>query len=72
MGPSEGLLLRFFRKFYAPFLLHRVTRMVVVSGARGIHGWPCGGWPARGSATPWVFLSVGQERSLGGGGVQSL
>lgn len=30
VGPSEGLLLRFFRKFYAPFLLHRVTRMVVV------------------------------------------
>ncbi|XP_072489852.1 NPC1-like intracellular cholesterol transporter 1 [Notamacropus eugenii] len=26
---SEGLLLRFFRKFYAPFLLHGVTRVIV-------------------------------------------
>lgn len=32
---SEGLLLRFFRKVYAPLLLHRVTRVVVVSGAGG-------------------------------------
>lgn len=31
----EGYLLRFFRKVYAPFLLHRVTRVVVVSGAGG-------------------------------------
>ncbi|KAM7120692.1 NPC1-like intracellular cholesterol transporter 1 [Molossus nigricans] len=29
-GQSEGLLLRFFRKVYAPFLLHRVTRVVVL------------------------------------------
>ncbi|XP_040820763.1 NPC1-like intracellular cholesterol transporter 1 isoform X2 [Ochotona curzoniae] len=28
--PSEGLLLHFFRKIYAPFLLHRVTRVVVL------------------------------------------
>nr|XP_020019577.1 Niemann-Pick C1-like protein 1 [Castor canadensis] len=28
--PSEGLLLRFFRKLYAPFLLHWVTRPVVL------------------------------------------
>uniref|UniRef100_A0A8D2IHB5 NPC1 like intracellular cholesterol transporter 1 n=1 Tax=Urocitellus parryii TaxID=9999 RepID=A0A8D2IHB5_UROPR len=27
---NEGLLLRFFRKTYAPFLLHRITRRVVV------------------------------------------
>ncbi|XP_006217208.1 NPC1-like intracellular cholesterol transporter 1 [Vicugna pacos] len=27
---NEGLLLRFFRKVYAPLLLHRVTRVVVV------------------------------------------
>ncbi|XP_017514095.1 NPC1-like intracellular cholesterol transporter 1 isoform X2 [Manis javanica] len=27
---SEGLLLRFFRKVYAPLLLHRVTRVVVL------------------------------------------
>ena len=32
---SEGLLLRSFRKFYAPLLLHPVTRAVVVSGAGG-------------------------------------
>ncbi|XP_055969411.1 NPC1-like intracellular cholesterol transporter 1 [Sorex fumeus] len=30
VSQSEGLLLRFFRKIYAPFLLHRVTRGVVV------------------------------------------
>jgi hypothetical protein len=36
--PSEGLLLRFFRKLYAPFLLHWVTRPVVVSGLRGCRG----------------------------------
>ncbi|XP_008158848.2 NPC1-like intracellular cholesterol transporter 1 [Eptesicus fuscus] len=29
-GQREGPLLRFFRKVYAPFLLHRVTRVVVV------------------------------------------
>ncbi|XP_058152663.1 NPC1-like intracellular cholesterol transporter 1 [Dasypus novemcinctus] len=29
--PGEGLLLRFFRKTYAPFLLHRVTRGVVLA-----------------------------------------
>lgn len=29
-SPREGHLLRFFRKVYAPFLLHRVTRVVVV------------------------------------------
>uniref|UniRef100_A0A6I8PF59 NPC1 like intracellular cholesterol transporter 1 n=1 Tax=Ornithorhynchus anatinus TaxID=9258 RepID=A0A6I8PF59_ORNAN len=28
---GEGLLLRFFRRFYVPFLLHRVTRVVVDS-----------------------------------------
>ncbi|XP_020839715.1 NPC1-like intracellular cholesterol transporter 1 [Phascolarctos cinereus] len=28
---SEGFLLRFFRKFYAPFLLHRFTRVVVLA-----------------------------------------
>ncbi|XP_038609969.1 NPC1-like intracellular cholesterol transporter 1 [Tachyglossus aculeatus] len=27
---GEGLLLRFFRRFYVPFLLHRVTRVVVM------------------------------------------
>uniref|UniRef100_A0A4X2K478 NPC1 like intracellular cholesterol transporter 1 n=1 Tax=Vombatus ursinus TaxID=29139 RepID=A0A4X2K478_VOMUR len=27
---GEGFLLRFFRKFYAPFLLHRFTRVVVL------------------------------------------
>ncbi|XP_006832319.1 PREDICTED: niemann-Pick C1-like protein 1 [Chrysochloris asiatica] len=29
-SPKEGLLLRFFRQVYAPFLLHRVTRGVVI------------------------------------------
>ncbi|XP_054427272.1 NPC1-like intracellular cholesterol transporter 1 isoform X2 [Pteronotus mesoamericanus] len=29
-GPSEGLLLRFFRKVYAPFLLRRATRVTVL------------------------------------------
>lgn len=29
-GQSEGLLIGFFRKVYAPFLLHRVTRVVVL------------------------------------------
>ncbi|XP_037357485.1 NPC1-like intracellular cholesterol transporter 1 [Talpa occidentalis] len=29
-GQSEGFLLKFFRKFYTPILLHRVTRGVVV------------------------------------------
>ncbi|XP_016074739.1 PREDICTED: Niemann-Pick C1-like protein 1 [Miniopterus natalensis] len=29
-GQREGFLLRFFRKVYAPFLLHRITRVVVV------------------------------------------
>ncbi|XP_053783243.1 NPC1-like intracellular cholesterol transporter 1 [Desmodus rotundus] len=29
-GPSEGLLLRFFCKVYVPFLLHQVTRVVVL------------------------------------------
>nr|KAF6267896.1 NPC1 like intracellular cholesterol transporter 1 [Pipistrellus kuhlii] len=29
-SPREGHLLRFFRKVYAPFLLHRATRVVVV------------------------------------------
>ncbi|XP_066210371.1 NPC1-like intracellular cholesterol transporter 1 [Saccopteryx leptura] len=29
-GQREGFLLRFFRKVYAPLLLHRVTRVVVV------------------------------------------
>ncbi|XP_004676600.1 PREDICTED: Niemann-Pick C1-like protein 1 [Condylura cristata] len=29
-GQSEGFLLRFFRKFYTPILLHKVTRGVVV------------------------------------------
>ncbi|XP_053510806.1 NPC1-like intracellular cholesterol transporter 1 isoform X2 [Artibeus jamaicensis] len=28
--PNEGLLLRFFQKVYAPFLLHQVTRVVVL------------------------------------------
>lgn len=32
---GEGLLLRFFRRVYAPWLLHRVTRVVVVSEAGG-------------------------------------
>lgn len=32
---KEGLLLRFFRKIYAPFLLHRFIRPVVVCGLKG-------------------------------------
>ena len=35
---DEGLLLRCFRKFYVPFLLHRFTRVVVVSGDGGEAG----------------------------------
>lgn len=35
---SEGLLLRSFRKFYVPLLLHGVTRVVVVSGTGGAAG----------------------------------
>ncbi|KAM5302751.1 NPC1-like intracellular cholesterol transporter 1 isoform 2-T2 [Glossophaga mutica] len=35
---SEGLLLRFFRKVYAPFLLHRVTRVVVLLLALALFG----------------------------------
>lgn len=52
-GQSEGLLLRFFRKVYVPLLLHRVTRVVVVSGAggsacpQGPRARPCAGWLGR-------------------------
>lgn len=56
---SEGFLLQFFRKFYVPFLLHRLTRVVVVSGAGGA----AGGLPPPG------------QRGLAGsarGGVESL
>ena len=28
--PSEGFLLPFMRKYYAPFLLHNITRIIVV------------------------------------------
>ncbi|KAF3817037.1 hypothetical protein GH733_013779 [Mirounga leonina] len=35
---SEGLLLRFFWKFYVPFLLHRVTRVVVPLLFMGLFG----------------------------------
>ncbi|XP_029770594.1 NPC1-like intracellular cholesterol transporter 1 [Suricata suricatta] len=35
---SEGFLLRFFRKFYVPFLLHRVTRVVVLLLFTGLFG----------------------------------
>ncbi|XP_027951222.1 NPC1-like intracellular cholesterol transporter 1 [Eumetopias jubatus] len=35
---SEGLLLRFFRKFYVPLLLHRVTRVVVLLLFMGLFG----------------------------------
>ncbi|XP_006166081.2 NPC1-like intracellular cholesterol transporter 1 isoform X2 [Tupaia chinensis] len=37
-GPDEGLLLRFFRKVYAPFLLHRVTRVAVLLLFLGLFG----------------------------------
>lgn len=38
---DEGLLLRFFRTFYVPFLLHWLTRVVVVSGREGSRGTSC-------------------------------
>lgn len=41
---AEGLLLLCFRKFYAPFLLHWFTRVVVVSGVGGAAGGPCTIW----------------------------
>ncbi|CAD7680480.1 unnamed protein product [Nyctereutes procyonoides] len=37
-GQSEGLLLRVFRKFYVPVLLHRVTRAVVLLLFTGLFG----------------------------------
>lgn len=42
-GQREGRLLRLFRTVYAPFLLHRVTRVVVVSGRAGQLGPHPGG-----------------------------
>uniref|UniRef100_A0A452RGC1 NPC1 like intracellular cholesterol transporter 1 n=1 Tax=Ursus americanus TaxID=9643 RepID=A0A452RGC1_URSAM len=35
---SEGFLLQFFRKFYVPFLLHRLTRAVVLLLFMGLFG----------------------------------
>lgn len=69
-SPREGHLLRFFRKVYAPFLLHRATRVVVVSGRAG--GWssPPGG---RGLLSPtltsWSWAVGGSPRSGAEAGV---
>lgn len=80
---GEGLLLRFFRRVYAPLLLHRVTRVVVVSEAggrcgprtpgRGLLGLtlPTQRGPVGAAGTPRPTPEVSQDPTLNqrGGGL---
>lgn len=64
----EGPLLRFFRKVYAPVLLHRVTRVVVVSGAGGQLVLTRAGRGLLSPTLTWRSLgSLAVERSLRSG-----
>ena len=74
---DEGLLLRFFRKFYVPFLLHWLTRVVVVSGREGQQGdlmppraggaWQCLGREGLLSLDPCSWSSEGSGACPGPG-----
>ncbi|KAM5273630.1 NPC1-like intracellular cholesterol transporter 1 [Ctenodactylus gundi] len=55
LDSGEGFLLRFFRKNYAPFLLHRITRRVVLLGFLALFG---------ASLYCMNYLSVGLNQEL--------